>query len=159
MNALRLALAGLLLVGVTTLAGAQEKDKKAEGKKDEKSTEGKVNKKHLMGSWEKKSGPAMAPSMMTFEKGGKVLLVVGQKAKTQRIPATYSLDGDQLKLTMKAQAPPKDKGKDKGKGKAGETMTINVTVKKLTRDTMVLTRSEEGKEQTAEYKKRKPKAE
>jgi uncharacterized protein (TIGR03066 family) len=154
MSALRLVLAGLLLVGLTALAGAQETDKAGAKKDTKKTEEGKVSKRNLMGTWEiKGKAPEGAPTVVTFSKGNKVTfsgLKEGKKGAT-RGAGTFTLEGNKLTVTVKG------KGK-KDKGKAGQ-MTDTMTITKLTKDTLVLTHTQGGKERTVEYRKRKPRSE
>ena len=104
MNAVRLAVAGLLVLGLTVLAGAQEKSKK-----------GSI-KDRLVGTWEVVKGKGLPPkATVQFTKDGKMIVSLKDKeGKVHTMKATYTIEGKAFKMTMK-------------RGDEESTQTIKVT--------------------------------
>jgi len=126
MNALRLALAGLLALGLVATAAAEEK-------KDD-------NKAKLVGDWvvvKSYEGGPPADSVISFGKDGKMKVTHKQDGKDVTMDGTYVLDGDTFMLTLKA-------GDQERKHK--------IIIKKLTADELS-TVNEAGK--AVEMKKKK----
>ena len=89
MNALRLSVAGLFLLGLCSVVTAEEK-------KDD-------NKTLIVGSWELTKGESLPPgATLEFTKDGKMKLVLEpEKGKKLTIEGTYEVKGDSLLATMK----------------------------------------------------------
>jgi uncharacterized protein (TIGR03066 family) len=98
MNAVRLALAGALVLGVAAAARADEE----KGGKDD------IQKK-LVGKWElvkfkgkdpKAKGPPPGTTL-EFTKGGKVVITLEAEGKKMSMDGTYKVEGKGFKLTTK----------------------------------------------------------
>jgi uncharacterized protein (TIGR03066 family) len=116
MNALRLLVAGFVVVALTTGVRAEKKD----------------NAKQLMGSWEvTKADPGTLPvgAVVEFGKDGKMKTVGKMDGKEISHDGTYKLDGDKFTIVMK-------------EGDKEHKMVI--TIKKIS-DTELVTANEEGK--------------
>lgn len=86
----------------------------------------------LLGRWVPKEKKEGAPTLIEFQKGGKVLLTHSVKDKEFTNEATYKLDGDKLTLTAKI---------------ADKEIQLPATVTKLT-DTELTTKNDKGEERT-----------
>ena len=128
MNALRLLVAGFVVVGLTAGVRAEKKEEK------------KDNAKLLLGSWEAtKAAEGTLPvgAVVTFEKDGKFKTVVKEDGKEMAHGGTYKVDGDKFTLTMKF-------GEEENK--------LTITIKKIS-DTELITSSQDGK--VVEFKRKK----
>jgi uncharacterized protein (TIGR03066 family) len=126
MNALRLAVVGCLLLGLTVVARAEKDDKDAD------------TKAKLVGKWEPtKSKDLPQGAVVEVTKDGKMFLTAKMGDKELKLEGTYTVKGDKLKMTFK---------------QGGQEMTQTVTIKKLT-DTVLITVDEKG--ETDEFKKKK----
>jgi uncharacterized protein (TIGR03066 family) len=126
MSALRLLVAGLLVLGFA--GGVRADDKKAD-----------IDKDKLLGAWEvvkSDEGPPVG-SVVEFAKDGKLKATHKKDGKDETLEGTYKTDGDKLSVLFKMG----DK-EDKA----------TVTVKKLTATEMV---AENEKGKTVEFKKKK----
>jgi uncharacterized protein (TIGR03066 family) len=90
MNAVRLSLTGLLVLGLVALAGAQEKSK-AKGALDAK----------LVGTWEVSKGKAPKGARMQFTKDGKMIVTFKEGDKEVKHEASYTVDGSTIKMKVK----------------------------------------------------------
>jgi uncharacterized protein (TIGR03066 family) len=117
MKLLRLALVACLALGFTTAVRSQEK-KEDKGKYKEK----------IIGVWEidKATAPEQIPPGTTVEytKDGKMKIHAKVGEMELKLEGTYSVDGDQLKTTMK--------------GPDGKEMSDTDTITKLTDKEMVI---------------------
>jgi uncharacterized protein (TIGR03066 family) len=110
MNALRLAAVGLLALGLTSVARAEEK-------KDD-------NKAKIVGTWTfVKSHDAAPPvgSTVSFTKDGKMKVMAKRDDKDQTFEGTYSVEGDVLMFDLKV---------------GDQVRKQKITIKKLTADDM-----------------------
>jgi uncharacterized protein (TIGR03066 family) len=128
MKLLRIALVGVLVFGVTALRAADVKEKE-------------VDKDKLVGVWEATDKSQTIPpgSTLEFTKDGKIKMVIKVKDKTENIGGTYKIEGDSLKVTLKAEK---------------EEHTETIKVKTLT-DKELVTVDEKKKEDT--FKKQEAK--
>ena len=90
MNAVRLSLTGLLVLGLTAVAAAQEKGK----------TKGAPEAK-VVGTWEVSKGKAPKGARMQFTRDGKVIATFKEGGKEVKQEASYTVDGSTLKMKMK----------------------------------------------------------
>jgi uncharacterized protein (TIGR03066 family) len=133
MSALRLLVAGVLILGVVAAAWAADKDEK-------KAAKVKVTREKLAGTWVGKPPRGKGTITVAFTRDGRTSLV--HKAKTPegdkegRKAGTYKIDGDKIKVTI-------------------EEETVTLTVTKLT-DTELVLKTPKG--DTITYKKVKAKA-
>jgi uncharacterized protein (TIGR03066 family) len=104
MNAVRLAVAGLLVLGLTVLAGAQEKGAK-----------GSI-KDRLVGTWEVVKGKGLpVGARVEFTRDGKMAMTFkDREGKVHNAKATYTVEGKAFKMTMK-------------RGDEERTQTIKIT--------------------------------
>src|SRR5204863_69260 len=116
MNALRLGLVGLLVVGVAA---------RAADKKDD-------NKTKIVGDWtitKSFDGGPPVDSVVTFTKDGKMKVVDKKDGKEQKFEGTYTADADSFSFELKS----------------GETtIKEKITIKKLSADEMSTT-NKDGK--------------
>jgi len=95
MNAVRFALAGILVLGLTLVAQAGDKDKAKD--KDDKKDAVKV-----VGTWEVEKGKGLPKgAKIQFTKDGKVVITATVEDKEHKIEGTYKLDGKTIKMTTK----------------------------------------------------------
>jgi uncharacterized protein (TIGR03066 family) len=128
MNALRLLVAGVMVVALTAGVRAEKKEEK------------KDNAKLLLGSWEAtKAAEGTLPvgAVVTFEKDGKFKTVGKVDGKEETHGGTYTVDGDKFTLTMK---------------QGDNVMKLTITIKKIS-DTELVTASDDGK--VVEFKRKK----
>ena len=125
MKLLRLALVGVLVLGVSVARADDKKDKETQEK--------------LVGTWESIKGSESVPpgSTMEFTKDGKLKLVFKQEDKSLTIEGTYKVDGQTFKATLKV-------------GDKEHTETIKI--KKLTDTELVIT---DEKDKTDKFTKKK----
>jgi len=126
MNALRLAAAGLLVLGLTAFASAEEK-------KDD-------NKTKLVGTWvvtKADEGTVPVNSVITFAKDGKMKVTHKQGDQDVTVEGTYTVDADSFSFALKV---------------GDEVKKQKITIKKLT-DEVLSTADDKGK--TVELKKKK----
>jgi uncharacterized protein (TIGR03066 family) len=91
MNAVRLTMAGLLVLGLTVGAGAQDKGGKKGSVKD-----------RLVGTWEVVKGKGVGKGdRLQFSKDGKLVVLFKKGGKAAREEASYTVAGSTLKLTVK----------------------------------------------------------
>jgi uncharacterized protein (TIGR03066 family) len=136
MNAVRLALAGALVLGVAAARADEEK-----GGKDD------IQKK-LIGKWEvakfkgKKPGEKGPPpgTMVEFTKDGKLVITGEEKGEKVRREGTYKVEGKGFKLTFK-------------RGDMEHTDTLKIL--KLDDKQLVITSEKEGGEMTLRRKEGK----
>ena len=94
MNAIRLTLAGLLLLTLAALAGAQDKGKTKDAVKGK-----------LIGTWEVVKGKEVGKGdRLQFSKDGKVVVTFKMGAKDAREEATFTVTGNTLTLKAKRGA-------------------------------------------------------
>jgi uncharacterized protein (TIGR03066 family) len=92
MNATRLALVGILALGLAFVAQAQDK----EAKKDDSV------KAKLIGTWEVESGKGLPKgAKVQFAKDGKVLITHKRDDEERKVEGTYKVDGTTIKITTK----------------------------------------------------------
>jgi uncharacterized protein (TIGR03066 family) len=107
------------------------------------------NKEKIIGTWEfvKSTGgdpkdPAPPPgSTVEFTKDGKAKMTVKAGGQPVTVDATYTVDGDTLKLVMKG--PP-----------GGKDITDTMTITKLTDKELITEEKKGGKTETTELKKK-----
>src|SRR5437764_15407077 len=92
MNAVRLALAGVLVLGLAIAARAADKDdKKADSVKDK-----------IVGTWEVEEGKGLAKgTKVQFTKDGKLVITGMRDGEERKLEGTYKVDGSTLKVTHK----------------------------------------------------------
>jgi uncharacterized protein (TIGR03066 family) len=106
MKTLSAVVLGVLTLGLTGAASADEKD----------------YPKDIVGTWEiTKSPDAPVGTVVEFTKDGKVLAVVKDEGKEQKLEGTYKVDKDKLITKLKV---------------GGETEENTDTIKKLTEDAL-----------------------
>jgi uncharacterized protein (TIGR03066 family) len=87
MNLLRIGLAGLLLVGVTAVRAADEKD---------------LDKDKLVGTWEVTGGTLPVGTTWEFTKDGKLTIVIkNPNGTTTKFEGTYKIKGQAFTITGK----------------------------------------------------------
>jgi uncharacterized protein (TIGR03066 family) len=126
MHAVRLAVAGLLVLGLTVLAGAQEKGAKV-----------KVSKDKLVGTWEMvkaDKAPPGSKGSVEFTSDGKMIMTFTfkdekGKPKTVQGKGTYKIKAGGFTSTITRPD--------------GKTQTSNVTITKLT-DKELETKGKDG---------------
>jgi uncharacterized protein (TIGR03066 family) len=137
MHALRLTVAGLLVLGLAVGAGAQDKGKKV-----------KVSKDKLVGTWQVVKSKGLPPNAtVEFTRDGKLILQGKAKDKegkerTFKLEAAYKVEGSAFKMMMKAPD--------------GSERSETITVTRLT-DTELHTRGEKGNITTFKKVTKKPK--
>jgi uncharacterized protein (TIGR03066 family) len=126
MKLLRLALVGVLALGVSVARADDKKDKETQEK--------------LVGVWESVKGSETMPpgSTMELTKDGKIKLVFKQGEKSLTVEGTYKVDGQSFKATLKV-------------GDKEHTETIKI--KKLTDTELVIS---DEKDKTDKLAKKKP---
>src|SRR5258707_1260374 len=94
MNAVRLALAGALVLGLAFAARAEDKDdKKADSVKEK-----------IVGTWEVEDGKGLPKgSKVRFTKDGKMTVTMKRDDEECKIEGTYKVDGSTLKITHKRE--------------------------------------------------------
>ena len=126
MTALRFLAAGICVV--VLVLGARAGEKKAD-----------TNKEKIVGTWEvaKADGALPLGSTVEYGKDGKAKVSVKNGENTTTVDGTYTVEGDKLKLALKA----------------GDTdLKMTLTIKKLT-DKEYVSENEQGK--TTEFKRKK----
>jgi uncharacterized protein (TIGR03066 family) len=105
MNAVRLTVAGLLVLGLTVLAGAQGEGGKKGSVKD-----------RLVGTWQVVKGKGLPTgARVEFTKDGTMLISAKDKeGKAHSLKATYTVEGSAFKMTLK-------------RGDEERTQTIKIT--------------------------------
>ncbi len=125
MNVLRLLVAGVMVVGLTAGARAEEK---------------KDNAKLLLGSWEAtKADPGTLPvgAVVEFAKDGKMKVTPKKDSKDEVHEGTYKVDGAKIAITTKM---------------GDKEATFTITIKKISETEMVAA-NEESK--VVEFKRKK----
>jgi uncharacterized protein (TIGR03066 family) len=126
MSALRLLVAGLLVLGFAV--GVRADDKKAD-----------IDKDKLLGTWEVVKADDGPPpgTVVEFAKDGKLKVTHKKDGKDETLEGTYKIDGDKLSVVLKM---------------GDKEEKHSVTIKKLTATEMV---AENDKGKAAEFKKKK----
>src|SRR5689334_24666235 len=91
MNALRLMVTGLVMIGLG--AGLSAEEKKANG-----------NKEKLVGAWEvikADEGALPVGSVVELSKDGKASVTAKREGKESTAQGTYAVEGDKLTVTLK----------------------------------------------------------
>jgi uncharacterized protein (TIGR03066 family) len=115
MTAIRFAAAAALMFGLAAFAWAEKAD---------------TNKEKIVGTWEAVKGDLPKGSTVEFTKDSKLKLTVVVDKNKVVVDGTYTVDGDNLKLTMK--------------GPDGKEQKETLVIQKLTATDLV-TKDEKGK--------------
>jgi uncharacterized protein (TIGR03066 family) len=94
MNAVRLALAGVVVLGLACVVRAD--DKKDSKKADDVKTK-------VVGTWQVESDGKGLPkgSKLQFAKDGKIVVTAKRDEEERKVEGTYKVDGTTIKVTMK----------------------------------------------------------
>src|SRR5581483_11778033 len=107
MRMIRLAVAGVMVLGLAALAPAQ--DKKTE-----------ENRKNIVGTWETKEG-----FTIEFTKDGKLKVSIKIEDKAINVEGAYAVEGDKLTVTLKEGGEEKKESATIKKLDAQELVTVD----------------------------------